>query len=181
MHSVGRRQFLRRAASTLGAASAFAMPWTIAARTAVGSWDETVDPETSDLIFRSNAPRNAEPKLGKLVDSWITPTPQFYIRSHGANPEIVPDRFRVSVAGLVEKPLELSVQQLIERFPAAACTCTVSCADAKGPVHVWDGIALGAWAGAAVVGTVAVILWLRPSPDTRIVAGPSSLRLEGTF
>ena len=63
----------------------------------------------------------------------------------------------------------------------STCATSVSCADAKGPVHVWDGIALGAWAGAAVVGTVAVILWLRPSPDTRIVAGPSSLRLEGTF
>jgi hypothetical protein len=63
----------------------------------------------------------------------------------------------------------------------STCATSVSCADAKGPVQLWDGIALGAWAGAAVVGTVAVILWLRPTSNTRVVAGPSSLRLEGNF
>ena len=63
----------------------------------------------------------------------------------------------------------------------STCATSVTCASAKGPVQLWDGVALGAWAGAAVVGTVAVILWLRPSSDTRIVAGPSTLRFEGTF
>lgn len=63
----------------------------------------------------------------------------------------------------------------------STCAASVSCADAKSPVQLWDGIALGAWAGAAVVGTVAVILWLRPTSNTRIVAGPSTLRLEGKF
>ncbi len=186
MNSIGRRQFMRRSASTWGAVSTFAMPWTIAARTAVGSWDETVDPETSDLIFRSNAPRNAEPKLGKLVDSWITPTPQFYIRSHGANPEIVPDRFRVSVAGLVEKPLELSVQQLIERFPAAACTCTVSCAGLRryefskvkavggvqweeGPIGnaVWTGVRLSDVLASVEVKSTARHVWFDGADEVR--------------
>lgn len=63
----------------------------------------------------------------------------------------------------------------------STCATSVNCSDAKGPVQLWDGVALGAWAGAAIVGTVAVILWLRPSASTRIVAGPSTLRLEGSF
>ncbi|MEO6420463.1 MAG: hypothetical protein ABIP39_13690 [Polyangiaceae bacterium] len=63
----------------------------------------------------------------------------------------------------------------------STCATSMNCTDAKSPVQLWDGVALGAWAGAAVVGTVAVILWLRPSSSTRIVAGPSTLRLEGKF
>ncbi len=186
MHSVGRRQFMRHAVSSLGVASAFAMPWTIAAGTAVGSWDETVDPETADLIFRSKAPRNAEPKLGKLAESWVTPTTQFYIRSHGANPQIIPDQFRVSVAGLVEKPLELSVQQLIERFPAAACTCTVSCAGLRryefskvkpvggvqweeGPIGnaVWSGVRLSDVLKSAGVKASARHVWFDGADEVR--------------
>ncbi len=63
----------------------------------------------------------------------------------------------------------------------STCAASLTCADARSPVQLWDGVALGAWAGAAVVGTVAVILWLRPSSSTRIAFGPSTLRLEGKF
>jgi len=126
MHTLARRQFLGRATTGfLGAASAWAMPWTVAANTANGMW---IDSEKAGLIYRSQSPRNAEPHLDELVKSWITPTSQFYIRSHGPNPQIVADEFRVSIEGLVERPQVFSVEQLIGQFAASSCTCTVGCA-----------------------------------------------------
>ena len=161
MQPLARRQFLGRSATGfLGAASAWVMPWAVAANAATGMCDESIDPGKADLIYRSRAPRNGEPPLDKLVESWITPTPQFYIRSHGPNPQISDD-FRVSIEGLVERPQEFTVQQLLEKFPASSCTCTVGCAGLRryefnkmkkvggvqweeGPIGnaVWSGIRL---------------------------------------
>lgn len=107
---------------------ASALPWAAASGTSASAWDEAIDPAKSNLIYRSKSPRNGEPQLDKLVESWITPTSEFYIRSHAANPEIMPEKFRVSVEGLVDNPLTFSVRELLESFPAASCTCTVSCA-----------------------------------------------------
>ena len=107
-----------------------AVPWSVASRTVSAMIQEepSVDPGKMDLIYRSKAPRNGEPKLKKLVENWITPTSQFYIRSHGANPAIAADEFKVSVEGMVEKLLVFSIQDLVEKFPKSSCTCTVSCA-----------------------------------------------------
>jgi hypothetical protein len=54
-------------------------------------------------------------------------------------------------------------------------------------IRAWDGIALGAWIGAAALGTAAVILWATPSratqggPRTRARLGVGSMYLEGSF
>ncbi len=95
------------------------MPWAVAGRTASAMmWDEpSIDPAKSDLIYRSKAPRNGEPKLQKLVENWKTPNSQFYIRSHGPNPAVNADQFSLVIDGLVEKPLTLSVQDLMRSFP----------------------------------------------------------------
>ena len=130
MPSFNRRNFLSRSASGFaGAAAAAFLPWTVASRTSAGMWDEApIDPAKADLIYRTRAPRNGEPRLEELVKDWVTPTPQFYIRSHGPNPTVVADQFKVSISGMVEKPLEFSIQELIEKFPKSSVTCTVSCA-----------------------------------------------------
>ena len=130
MFNLHRRHFLSRSASGFAeAAAASVLPWSVASRTNAAGWDEApVDPAKADLIYRTRAPRNGETKLSKLVENWITPTPQFYIRSHGANPSIVADEFKVSIDGMVEKPLVLSIQELVDKFPKSSVTCTVSCA-----------------------------------------------------
>lgn len=58
----------------------------------------------------------------------MTPTRQFYIRSHGPNPAVDAKQFRVEIEGLVENPLSLSVSELTNAFAVASCICTVSCA-----------------------------------------------------
>lgn len=62
-----------------------------------------------------------------------------------------------------------------------------ACDPLKQPVHSWDWIAAGAWAGAAVSATVAVVLWVQKSGETsrpgsgRIVVGPGSISAVGSF
>jgi len=80
------------------------------------------------LIVRQKSPLNAEPALADLVQSWITPTPAFYIRNHGSIPKLATGSFRLKVEGLVRKPLELSLRELAGRFPAAAAVATMTCA-----------------------------------------------------
>ena len=150
----------------------------------MGMRDDAIDPAKADLIYRSKAPRNGEPRLDKLVENWITPTPQFYIRSHGANPAVVADEFRVSVEGMVDKPLSFSIQELTEKFPTSSCTCTVSCAGIRryefnkvkeikgvawqeGPIGnaVWSGVRLSDVLKAAGIKQEAKHVWFEGADE----------------
>ncbi|MFO1043058.1 MAG: molybdopterin-dependent oxidoreductase [Planctomycetaceae bacterium] len=86
------------------------------------------EPENGDLIARQANPYNAEPPLAKLVENWMTPVNSFFVRSHGTVPAIDPKHFTLKVEGLVDKPLSISLAELIERFPAASTTATLTCA-----------------------------------------------------
>ena len=124
----------RSVSALAGTAAASFLPWSVASRTATAAWDEApVDPAKADLIYRTRAPRNGEPRLEELVKDWITPTPQFYIRSHGANPTVVADEFKVSIEGLVDKPVTFSIPELLEKFPKSSVTCTARSAMPCGP------------------------------------------------
>lgn len=59
-----------------------------------------------------------------------------------------------------------------------------ACDSQKNSVRAWDFTAAGAWVGAAVVGAVAVVAWVRtPSPATSalLLVGPTSVSLAGHF
>ncbi|MEC8556331.1 MAG: molybdopterin-dependent oxidoreductase [Planctomycetota bacterium] len=117
------------------------------------------EPE-KDLIFRTTDPRNAEPALNKLITSWITPTKHFYVRSHAPNPKIDPKTFRLSVEGMVDKPLSLSLAD-IQSHQEYTLTATLTCAgnrraefNEEGKVGgvQWDAGAIGnaTWTGVAL-------------------------------
>ena len=84
--------------------------------------------ELRELIVRQTLPPNAEPSLEALVETYLTPTPRFYIRSHAPTPTIAPATFRLQVGGLVERSLEFSLDELRDRFPNTDCTATLTCA-----------------------------------------------------
>lgn len=88
----------------------------------------SAEPESGDLISRQATPYNAEPPLAKLVEKWVTPVNSFFVRSHGTVPEIDPKKFTLKVEGLVDKSLTISLAELIERFPSASTTATLTCA-----------------------------------------------------
>ncbi len=83
--------------------------------------------EPKQLVYHSTDPNNAEPKLGDLVKSWITPTKHFYVRSHAPNPVIDPDEFQLKVEGMVNRPSSLSLKSL-GRFKPHSTTATLTCA-----------------------------------------------------
>jgi hypothetical protein len=69
----------------------------------------------------------------------------------------------------------------------ASQTLPASCDPQKNAVRAWDFAAAGAWLGAAAVGTVAVLLWLKPARDpaartvAHIVVGPGVVSVGGRF
>lgn len=135
---VSRRSFL----STVAAGgSALLLP---GARQRLRADDEVA----KDLIVHTEIPHNAEPALDDLVRSWITPIRHFYVRSHAPVPEIDPESYRLSIEGLVERPLSLSLAELRDRFPRAEVTATMCCAGNRrnehSAVRPVDGVQWGA-------------------------------------
>ncbi len=90
----------------------------------IGSWKEGDSP----LKVLTETPRNAEPVLQDLIADWMTPTAGFYVRSHAPNPKIDPKAFRLTVEGLVEKPLEIPLAELQEKFKKQSVVTTLTCA-----------------------------------------------------
>ena len=61
----------------------------------------------SSLLAHTDVPRNAETPLAELPKNWITPTELFYVRSHGENPSIDRETYRLTVEGMVATPLQV--------------------------------------------------------------------------
>ena len=113
---------------------------------------------STDLITRQETPYNAEPALPELIEKWLTPVNRFFVRSHGNVPALTSQDLAVTVEGLVEKPLTLTLAELIKGFAAASTTATVTCAGNRrrefaavkkvGGVQ-WDAGAIGnaEWSG----------------------------------
>lgn len=81
-----------------------------------------------DIKVQDDQPFNAEAPLKLLRQSFVTPKELFYVRSHGSVPETDPDGYRLNVSGLVEQPLNLSLQQIKNEFPKTEVTATLYCA-----------------------------------------------------
>ena len=86
-------------------------------------------------IRHSDDPPNREVPLPELVRSWITPTDRFYVRSHAASPAIDPKTFRLTVDGLVDSSLTLSLGDLADRFERVEVTATMTCAGNRRTEH----------------------------------------------
>jgi sulfite oxidase len=105
-----------------------------------------------ELHYHTQSPNNAEPPLALLAQSWITPAPHFYIRSHGPNPQIDEASFTVTVEGMVRKELKLSLGQIRDASSQATVTATLTCAGNRRREHSqtkpvggvpWDAGAIG--------------------------------------
>ncbi|MGV3661375.1 MAG: sulfite oxidase [Prosthecobacter sp.] len=78
------------------------------------------------MIMRQKEPVNLEMPFGSL-DSFITPTERFYVRSHFPQPTIRSSAWRLKVQGAVDKPLSLTLRQL-RAMPARTATVSMECA-----------------------------------------------------
>jgi len=83
----------------------------------------------ADTIVHEDDPFNAEPPRPALAREAVTPFARFYVRGHGAVPELSAGATRLRVQGLVDEPLELSLEQLRDgRFAPVEVTATLQCA-----------------------------------------------------
>jgi sulfite oxidase len=117
----------------------------------------------ADMVVHGDDPYNAETGLVALAEAPVTATDAFYVRGHGAVPEIDPASWRLRIHGLVERELDLSLATLREALPEREVTATLQCAGNRragligvreiageapwGPgatgTATWSGVALG--------------------------------------
>jgi sulfite oxidase len=81
-----------------------------------------------DMVVRGRSPFNAEPPAAVLAGGEITAIDTFYSRNHGPFPDIAPERWRLRVDGMVDKPLTLTYDELTSEFAAHSVVATLACA-----------------------------------------------------
>lgn len=153
-----RRKFLALAGA--GAAGFY-----LSSPTRSASEDQKTAPSASEggkqLVVRTEQPFNAEGPLDKLSQSFHTPFEHFYVRSNGHIPKLKPDEYRLSIEGLVNKPLTFSLHGLAETFRRRSADATLMCAGNRRREHSavkkvggvqWDAGAIGTaqWHGFAL-------------------------------
>ncbi|MEU5204623.1 sulfite oxidase [Streptomyces pseudogriseolus] len=81
-----------------------------------------------DMVVHGREPFNAEPPGTALARTAVTPADTFYARNHGPVPRLGPADWRLTVDGLVARPLLLTLAGLRSGFDAAEATVTLQCA-----------------------------------------------------
>jgi sulfite oxidase len=82
----------------------------------------------ADLIVHEQEPFNAETGPAALAEGPLTATDAFYVRGHGAIPDVDPAAWRLQVHGLVERELDLSLSTMREAFREREVIATLQCA-----------------------------------------------------
>ena len=81
-----------------------------------------------DMIVHEQEPYNAEPPRSALGQHAVTPLDTFYGRNHGTMPHLDPHTWRLRIEGMVQRPLQLSLEELRERFTHHEVIATLQCA-----------------------------------------------------
>jgi DMSO/TMAO reductase YedYZ molybdopterin-dependent catalytic subunit len=79
------------------------------------------------MIVHRVDPLNCETSIPALIGGVVMPNPRFYVRNHFQIPKVDPSRWRLNVVGLVERPLSLSLRDLV-KMPSEAQFVTLECA-----------------------------------------------------
>jgi sulfite oxidase len=82
----------------------------------------------ADVIVHELEPFNAETGAAALAEGPLTATDAFYVRGHGAVPEIDPAAWRLRVGGVGGRESDLSLVTLREAFREREVTATLQCA-----------------------------------------------------
>ena len=123
--------------------------------------DRETTPLIDGKIVRSENPLNLEMPFPTL-DGFITPTESFYVRTHFPIPEIDRKTWRLRVEGRVEKPFEITYDELLE-LESRTRPVTLECAgnnriflEPKVKGVQWELGAVGnaEWTGVALSGVL---------------------------
>jgi DMSO/TMAO reductase YedYZ molybdopterin-dependent catalytic subunit len=83
-------------------------------------------PPFPGLIIRDKEPENLEFPFSSL-NSFVTSNDQFFVRSHFPVPKLDVKSWRLKIEGLVERPVEWTLDDLA-RLPSRAASVTLECA-----------------------------------------------------
>jgi DMSO/TMAO reductase YedYZ molybdopterin-dependent catalytic subunit len=78
------------------------------------------------LIIRQKEPNNLETPVDR-VDSFLTATELFYVRSHSPPPKLEAASYRLQIDGAVRSPFSLTYQELRD-MPAETRVAILECA-----------------------------------------------------
>jgi DMSO/TMAO reductase YedYZ molybdopterin-dependent catalytic subunit/rhodanese-related sulfurtransferase/glyoxylase-like metal-dependent hydrolase (beta-lactamase superfamily II) len=79
------------------------------------------------LVVHREEPLNCETSIGALIGGVVMPNARFYVRNHFPTPAIDPELYELTVTGLVERPLRLSLRDLTH-MPSQSFVATLECA-----------------------------------------------------
>jgi DMSO/TMAO reductase YedYZ molybdopterin-dependent catalytic subunit len=162
---LGRRDFLRGVALTAVPLALGGLP----------AWARQGGPGAGQLIPRVQDPENLEGPFAAL-DTFITPNDRFYIRNHFAQPKLDVRTWRLRVEGQVEKPLELTYDDL-QKMQHRTQVVTLECAGnartfltpkAKGVPWELGAVGTADWTGVPLA-AVLERAGLRPAVEVLLV------------
>jgi anti-anti-sigma factor len=117
----------KRARVVAAGTSAEALP-------AVGEPLTAVEPEEpyqqafeAGMVVHRAHPLNCETSIPALIGGAVMPNQRFYVRNHFQIPQLDASRWRLNVIGLVERPLSLSLRDLV-KMPSQTQFVTLECA-----------------------------------------------------
>ena len=127
---------------------------------------QTLDPERAcqdavdaGLVVLRADPLNAEISIPGLTGGTVMPTGRFYLRDHFPIPDLDGESYRLSVRGLVERPLDVSLGEL-HNMPSESRIVTLECAgngrsffEPKVPGEPWalGAVSTAEWTGVPLV------------------------------
>ncbi|HEX3131265.1 MAG TPA: sulfite oxidase [Thermoanaerobaculia bacterium] len=80
-----------------------------------------------DILVRQERPLNAGPRPEHLRRGFLTANEHFFVRNHGDVPQVDREPFRLTLGGLVRKPMKISLDEL-QRLPKVSVKATLQCA-----------------------------------------------------
>ena len=108
-------------------AGTLASVWRLPGGTLCAQGKTGVIPGKEKLVIRSIRPPDYESPVA-LLDAWLTPIDNFYVRSHLPVPTTLdPSAWTLQVEGEVATPLTLTLDEL-RKLPSASLTMTLECA-----------------------------------------------------
>jgi sulfane dehydrogenase subunit SoxC len=142
---IDRRAWLVSAVSAVGATAAGFIPPSLLAASEQGTTDPTRVPGRGPSPYGSRAPRETAQRLPTATHSLtphqslhgiVTPSALHFERHHNGVPSIHPDRHRLLIHGLVDRPLMFSMNDLL-RFPSVTRMLFIECSGNSG--KEWKG------------------------------------------
>ncbi|KAM6487436.1 Oxidoreductase, molybdopterin-binding domain-containing protein [Trichoderma sp. SZMC 28011] len=97
------------------------------------SWATVLKEKHPDMLHLLQFPYNGEPPKRLVTDKAITPNSLHFVRNHGGIPLIDKDKFSFTMDGLVAKPREYTLDDLMDesRFPRMEKTITIQCSGTR--------------------------------------------------